>query len=72
MLIARLAALALLMGSLPLPQAQAAGETIYAPLCNGGRIAIVGGDGDEPQPPAPSPAKACHSGMCRKQFDRSQ
>ena len=72
MLIARLAALALLMGSLPLPQAQAAGETTYAQLCNGGRIAIVTGNDDGPQPPAPSPSKACHSGICRKQFDRSQ
>lgn len=69
-MIARIAALALLAGSLP--QAPAQGATIVAQLCNGGSITIPMGGEDQPQPPAPCPAKACHAGTCRKQIDRSQ
>ena len=72
MLIARTATLALLVGTLPLQPASAQGATIAARLCDGSSIAIPLGDDEEPQPPVPCPAKACHAGTCRKQIDRSQ
>ncbi len=71
MLIARLATLALLAASMPVATPQAVGGTMVARLCGGGSIAIPMKDGPAPLP-EPCPMKACHSGSCRRQFDRSQ
>ena len=70
-MIARLAAFAFVLASIPAPPASAEADVLIAMLCNGGTIAIPIEDGDAPAPSKPCELQACHAATCRQSAKKS-
>ena len=70
-MIARLAAFAFVLASIPAPPANAEADVLMGALCNGGTISIPLGDGEDPAPAGPCELQACHAGACRLKVKKS-